>query len=316
MAIHDAYARLTPYEMLLPDAAFPDRHFPGIADEAGQRGVDPANPAAFVMLGQVQAALAELRAEDAAPESSNDHVGVLFFAYHFWETGATVVLTQQKTMRALLAGDSELPKDGRNALWSKELVGRAGYVQLPQHLVWLEEARNDPQEEHGASQAARDVSQETRNVSPAGRGVSQETRGNPPESVDGFFWFGDSHGALHLTLVAGMRGDRPGFAVVPVPPLPLDSLDDWATGPAREGRWRLCDLAARRRTRWPPGHLHAGRGVQAGGAASGAAGAGAAASVPAAGSRRSPARHTRGSPRRRRTHPVSSPLRDPLTPIP
>ena len=235
MAIHDAYARLTPYEMLLPDAAFPDRHFPGIADEAGQRGVDPANPAAFVMLGQVQAALAELRAEDAAPESSNDHVGVLFFAYHFWETGATVVLAQQRTMRALLAGDSEAPKDGRNALWSKELVGRAGYVQLPQHLVWLEEARNDPQEEHGASQAARDVSQETRNVSPAGRGVSQETRGNPPESVDGFFWFGDSHGALHLTLVAGMRGDRPGFAVVPVPPLPLDSLDDWATGPAREG---------------------------------------------------------------------------------
>ncbi len=221
MAIHDAYARLTPYEMLLPDAGFPDRHFPGIADEAGQRGVDPANPAAFVMLGQVQAALAELRAEDAAPESSNDHVGVLFFAYHLWRTEGTVVLAQQKTMRALLSGEGEPPRDGRNSLWSKELGGRAGYVQLPQHLVWLEEARNDPQEGHSDPQAARDD--------------SQETRGNPAESVDGFFWFADSHGALHLTLVAGMRVDRPGFAVVPVPPLPLDSLDDWATGPAREG---------------------------------------------------------------------------------
>ncbi|MCY3613325.1 MAG: hypothetical protein OXH51_17515 [Gemmatimonadetes bacterium] len=235
MAIHDAYARLTPYEVLLPDAEFPERHFPGIADEADQRGVDPANPAAFVMLGQVQAALAELRAEDAAPESANDHGSVLFFVYHLWRTEGTVVLTQQKTMRALLSGGTELPKDGRKSLWSKELGGRAGYVQLPQHLVWLEEARNDPQEGHGASQPARDVSQETRNVSPAGCDVSQETHGNPPESVDGFLWFGDSHGALHLTLVAGMRGDRPGFSVVPVPPLPLDAMSDWATGPAREG---------------------------------------------------------------------------------
>jgi len=214
VAIHDAYARLTPYELLLPDAAFPERHFTACGEEAAARGVDVGNPAAFVMLGAVQGVLAELRAEDASPESANDHGSVLFFAYHLWRTEGTVVLAQQKTMRGLLSGEGEPQSEAHKSLWEKELGGRAGYVQLPQHLVWLEEARNDPQE---------------------GRGVSQETRGNPPESVDGFFWFGDSHGALHLTLVAGMRSDRPGFAVVPVPPLPLDSLPDWAAGPAREG---------------------------------------------------------------------------------
>lgn len=235
MATHDAYARLTPYELLLPDAAFPDRHFTAIGEEASERGVDVANPAAFVMLGAVQGALAELRAEDAAPESANDHGSVLFFAYHLWRTEGTVVLAQRKTMRALLSGDSEPQKGGRNSLWTKEIGGKSGYVQLPRHFVWLEEARNDSQAGRDDPRAAPDVSQETRHDPQAGRDVSQDTRDDPPESVDGFFWFADSRGALHLSLVAGMRGDRPGFAVVPVPPLPLDSLPDWAAGPAREG---------------------------------------------------------------------------------
>ena len=58
MAVHDAYARLTPYELLLPEPDFADRRFPAIGDEAAQQGVDAGNPAAFVMLGAVQAALA------------------------------------------------------------------------------------------------------------------------------------------------------------------------------------------------------------------------------------------------------------------
>ena len=200
MAIHDAYARLTPYELLLPEPGFADQYFPAIGEEASERGVDAGNPAAFVMLGAVQAALAELREEDAAPQSAHDHAGVLFFAYHLWRTRGAVVLAQQKTLRALVAGEIGLPQAGRNSLWVNDFGGRAGYVQFPQHLVWIEEARNDP-----------------------------------PESVDGLFWFGDAQRALHLSLVAGMRSDRPGFAVVPVPPVAFEALPEWATGPAREG---------------------------------------------------------------------------------
>ncbi|MYE15994.1 MAG: hypothetical protein F4Y07_05885 [Gemmatimonadetes bacterium] len=200
MAVHDAYARLTPYELLLPEPDFADPRVPALGGEAVQQGVDAGNPAAFVMLGAVQGALAELREEDAPPESVHDHGSVLYFVYHLWRTAGVVVVAQQKTLRAMLSGDAGTPSPGPKSLWANELAGRAGYIQLPQHLVWIEEARN-----------------------------------GPPESVDGFFWFGDAHRACHLALVAGMRGDRPGFAVVPVPPQPLDALPGWAAGPAREG---------------------------------------------------------------------------------
>ena len=200
MAVHDAYARRTPYELLLPDPDFADRSFPAIGEEAAERGVDAENPAAFVMLGAVQATLAELREEDAAPESAHDHGGVLFFAYHLWRTGGAVTLVRRGTLRGLASGGAGQAHVVRKSLWTRALGGSTGYIQLPQHLVWIEEAD-----------------------------------GGPPESVDGFFWFGDARGALHLALVAGMRSDRPGYIVVPVPPQPLDTLSDWATGPAREG---------------------------------------------------------------------------------
>ena len=157
------------------------------------------------MLGTVQGALVELREEDAGAESAHDHGGILFFAYHLWRTGGGVVLAQQKTLRELLdagprvaAGEGGVVGD-EEAGWAGDLGGRAGYVQLPQHLVWI------------------------------------ESPDQPPESVDGFFWYGDRDGALQLALVAGMRKDRPGCVVVSVPPQPLATLPGWASGPAREG---------------------------------------------------------------------------------
>ena len=199
MAIHDAYARLTPYELLFPEPEFPDRRFPAIGDEARERGTDTGNPAAFVMLGAVQGILADLREESADAEAAHDHGGVLYFAYQMWRMGGRVVLAQQKTLRGLLSESVDTTDTHGKSLWAKELGGRAGYLQLPQHLVWIEETRN------GA-----------------------------PESVDGFFWHGDHLGALHLALAAGMRSDRPGYLFVPVPPQPLGSLPGWASGPARE----------------------------------------------------------------------------------
>ncbi len=199
MAIHDAYARLTPYELLLPDEEYPDRHFPGIGAEAAERGTDTGNPAAFVMLGAVQGALAELREEGAGPGAAHDHGAVLFFVYHMWRTGGGVVLVRQATLRGLLGGVGGSGGLSGKSLWPNSLCGQAGYVQLPQHMFWLEGAP-----------------------------------GGVPESVDGFFWVGDDTAALHLALIAGLRSDRPGYAIVPVPPQPLDALPGWETGPARD----------------------------------------------------------------------------------
>ena len=232
MAIHDAYARLTPYELLLPDPDFPDRCFPAIGEEAVERGVDPGNPAAFVMLGAVQGALAELRTEDTVPEAAHDHGTVLYFAYHMWRTGAEIALVRANTMRDLLASSSREHSPTQDESWLGGLHARTGYIQLPQHLVWIEEGdgggpgRNPTPEPPGERRSPPEPAPPPEDPGPAG---------TAPESVDGFFWAADTSGALHLALVSGMRPDRPGYGIVPVPPLPMASLPEWATGPAREG---------------------------------------------------------------------------------
>ena len=53
MAIHDAYARRTPYEVAIPGRDFTRDHFPGIRDEAAAGGTDTRDPARFVFLGSV-----------------------------------------------------------------------------------------------------------------------------------------------------------------------------------------------------------------------------------------------------------------------
>lgn len=275
MAIHDAYARLTPYELLLPDTEFADRHFPAVADEAGERGVDPANPAAFVMLGAVQAALAELREDDASPQSANDHGSVLYFAYRMWLAGPAVALVRAGTLRPLLAAAPETAPTAQppqTHAWTRALHERAGYVQLPQHLVWLEEGDDDnpgdrppdePPPPHPAAPAG--VPSHASGTSPtpgtpatlgtsatfeisttSGTPATPETPAAPgtsaapdtppaPESVDGLFWAVDPGGILHLALVTGVRADRPGYGIVPVPPQSVETLPEWAAGPAREG---------------------------------------------------------------------------------
>lgn len=196
MAIHDGYGRRTPYEMLLPDEEWPERHFPGIEAEALQRGSDLWNPAAFVMLGATAGALEEIRPEATPTESIHDHGIILFHGYHLWKVGMPTVLVTASTLGRLL-GPEPLAESQDLA---KGFSGTAGYVQLPQHLVWL-----------------------------------QATEEEGPESVDGLFWAGSPSEVLHVALAAGIRSGRPGLGVVPVPAQPFSALADWATGPAREG---------------------------------------------------------------------------------
>lgn len=200
MAIHDAYGRRTPYELLLPDPEWPEGHFPRIEGEARQRGSDLWNPAAFVMLGATGAALGEVRPDEAAEEPVHDHGLLLFHAYHFWKAGMRFALVTAATLRELVEGGR-----ARSGAWAADLAGGAGYVQLPQHLVWVEGG-----DEEGEDPTA-------------------------PESVDGFFWAASPAGVLHVALATGMRAGRPGLSVVPVPAQPLAELEAWASAPAREG---------------------------------------------------------------------------------
>ena len=81
------------------------------------------------------------------------------------------------------------PKGGT---WDGAVPGPAGYLQLPQHLFWV------------------------------GGGEGHA------ESVDGFFWSSPDGENLSLLVIMGIRRDRPGYAVVPLPTLPLTTAGEWA----------------------------------------------------------------------------------------
>ena len=224
MAVHDAYARLTPYELLLPGPDFADERFPAIEAEAAAGGADLHNPAAFAMSGPVQGILADLRPDDGGPaaaavagpaasplEGAHAHAEVLFFAYRMWRTARSreepvVALVARGMLRGLLDGglsDEAGTNGGRSRSrgpWPPALRGRAGYVQLPQHMVWAE-----------------------------------DDAAERPESVDGFFWTASPDHAFHAAAVTGMRQGRPGYGVIAAPPQPLDALSSWTTAPARDG---------------------------------------------------------------------------------
>lgn len=215
----DTYARQSPYELLLPSPDFADRRFPQVTAEARERGVSVENPAAFTMIGAVQEALAELRPGDSGPEVAHDHGHVLYFAYHMWRAQPEVALVSLPTLRQLLAGRGALAQAG----WISALARNAGYLQLPQYIVWAEE--DGAEEEAVKANVASDASDS---------GESCRAGGKPPEPVDGFFWVAHSK-VFEMAAVTGVRAGRPGFGFLPLAPQPTESLLEWVNENAREG---------------------------------------------------------------------------------
>jgi hypothetical protein len=190
--IHDSYARITPFELLVPEEEFPGKRFPLIREEAEGRGGSLDTPESFLLLSETAVALREIRGEDDAPERVQQHGALLFQAFHFWEEGQPLLLLDTEVVRYLVSNG---PSAGE---WSPALPGRSGYIQLPQHLVWaLNEA------------------------------------GELPESLDGIFWAAPDGENVTLLIVMGIRKDRPGLAVVPLPTLPLGAAAHWASMAAR-----------------------------------------------------------------------------------
>ncbi|MBT8397608.1 MAG: hypothetical protein HKO65_10245 [Gemmatimonadetes bacterium] len=187
MPIHDAYARVTPYELLLPTEGFADERFPLIQQEAKEREADLFDPERFALLSEAGAILREIRGEGDDPQLIHQFGILLFHAFHFWKEGLPFFQLETGAVRYLVKAG---PEGGG---WAASLPGLAGYVQLPQHLMWV----------------------------PGGEGVQ-------PESVDGFFWSAPESDGLSVLIVMGIRKDRPGLSVVPLPTLPLSAAGEWA----------------------------------------------------------------------------------------
>ena len=193
MPIHDGYARKTPFELLLPGAGFADERFPAIKAEAEERKVDLGDPARFALLSEAGAVLRAIRGEEEDATLIQQHGFLLFQAFHFWQEGHPLFLAEVPVVR-FLVGSGPGEED-----WSPSLPGRAGYIQLPQHLFWT-----------------------------AGGGEG------PPESLDGFFWSSTDEENVTLLITMGLRKDRPGFGVVPLPTLPISAAGQWASMPVRD----------------------------------------------------------------------------------
>jgi hypothetical protein len=184
MALHDRYARRTPFELAFPDRTRAERLADEAMEEAEARGVDPHHPQMFATLGSVGAFLAELRDPEAPPEAVHQYAALAFHGVAFTRAGYPLYLLSTDAARELVAeasGGEPVPP------------ARAGYLQLPQHLFWVES------------------------------GADEEV----PESLDGLFWTLTSDDTLHTLLVTGVRPDRPGVGVIPVPEAPIADASSW-----------------------------------------------------------------------------------------
>jgi len=193
--IHDSYARQTPYELLLPEKGFDDENFPLIEEEAQERKADLSDLERFPLLSQAGAVLRTVRGEEDDPRLIQQYGVLLFHAFHFWKAQKPLFLLETPSVRYLVDTGPE-----GNDEWAPSLPCSAGYLQLPQHLFWVPGSGPD--------------------------GVA--------ESVDGLFWSAPGGENLSLLLAMGIRKDRPGLSVVPLPTLPLATAGPWVSMKVRE----------------------------------------------------------------------------------
>ena len=128
MSLHDAYARLTPFELAFPDFDAVDQLIADITEEASGRGSDPANPSVFITMGSVGQFIARLQEPDAPPESIHQYGALVYHAAFFRDEGCPVYVLDAATARYLVEGS---PSGEATPPTS------SGYLQLPQHLFWV-----------------------------------------------------------------------------------------------------------------------------------------------------------------------------------
>lgn len=115
-------------ELAFPDAGSAAEWCQDVADEVRARGVDDADPSAFVMLMAVGRAVRELGAP-GAEAGVREHGALLYHLYHWHQAGNPLYLVDSGAARLLAESspwEDRLPDPPR----------RSGYVQLPQHLFW------------------------------------------------------------------------------------------------------------------------------------------------------------------------------------
>jgi hypothetical protein len=199
MSLHDDYARLTPFEIAFPDRTAVAALSAEVAEEAKQRGVDDGVPETFITLLAVGELVRRMRGPDAPPESTYPFGALLYHGVHFLRGGCPLYLLETGATRRLVLA---VPDAARGDVRERDTLDPpsvAGYLQLPQHLLWTGGAAT----------------------------------GGTPESLDGVFWTLSRSGMLHALPISGVLPDRPGFGAMPLPPAPIADAHAWLGAQAR-----------------------------------------------------------------------------------
>ena len=216
MSFHDAYARITPFELAFPDLDGAEERLARLrqaTEEADRAGV-LADPGRFLALPEAAEILRDIRDPRAGADALQKHGILLYHAFHFQEAGRPLFLVDTHAARYLVetaggraaadrTGDEERdPEEGgaREEVLAPPPPTPAGYAQLPRNLFWIR-----PSED------------------------------GPPEPVDGLFWSAPDGERIAVLVAAGMRDDRPGLSVVPLPGLPLEDAGTWLDAEIRPG---------------------------------------------------------------------------------
>lgn len=188
MSLHDAWARITPLELLLPSAEVARALLEAVEEEAEGRGASPEVPHSFVTMGTTSDFIKSVAGSDASDEEVQRVSALAYHVVNFHRLEGAVYLLDTAVSRYLTGG---VPGPSAPA------PARAGYLQLPQHLFWLEDGDS------------------------------------APESVDGVFWTATTDGVLHTLVVTNVRPDGSGLGIVPVPEAPLAASAEWLDISAR-----------------------------------------------------------------------------------
>lgn len=136
MSLHDAYARLTPFELVLPGTGAMAEFVRVVGEEADRTGADTGELFAFMGLNAADALVTEVAGREAEAPTLHPLGELAFHSYHFAVADASVFVLSAQAARYLVegapAGDPRPPT-------------RSGYLQLPQHLFWAADGGGAPE---------------------------------------------------------------------------------------------------------------------------------------------------------------------------
>jgi hypothetical protein len=165
--------RSTPFALIFEPIA--QQSFPKIQATAVERGIDPLDRDAFLLIPDVVTVLRQLRPEEGVGEAMDQLAALLQHAYLAWEVGNITVGIGDEQLGELVSGA------GRPQVSSTASAGapRAYYAQLPERRIW-----------------------------------AHAVPGEAAEPMDGCFVHQAPDGSLRVLGIFGFRPERMGFSVV------------------------------------------------------------------------------------------------------